>query len=94
MTRDQIETVLKTAQAKSDKDGHTMPEGSNVTLHIAHDGASVAVQKVDGIRFDGELLFAKNSKQTTALVTSDVFAVSVEGAAGTPVRRPAGFGPG
>lgn len=92
MTREQIEAVLKTAQAKSDKEGgHALPEGSNVTVHVAHDGASVAVQKVESVRFDGELLYAKSSKQMVAVVVSDVFAVAVEGGGSVPARRPAGF---
>ncbi len=92
MTREQIEVILKNAQAKTDKEGgHALPEGSNVTFHVAHDGASVQVGKVEHVRFDGELLFAKSSKQTVALVSTDVFAVGVEGAGGSPARRPAGF---
>lgn len=90
MTREQIEVILKGTQAKQDKDGWTFPEGSNVTFHVAHDGASVAFSKVESIRFEGELLLGKSVKQTVALVVSDVFAVATEGAMGTP-RRPAGF---
>jgi hypothetical protein len=93
MTREQIEAVLKTVQAKSDKEGgHTLPEGSNVTFHVSHDGASVSIQKVENVRFEGELIYAKSAKQLVALVTSDVFALSVEGGGGTPARRPPGFG--
>jgi hypothetical protein len=93
MTREQIEVILKSAQAKNDKEGgHTLPEGSNVTFHVSHDGASVTLQRIETIRFDGELVFAKSPKQTVALVTSDVFAVAVEGVGGAPARRPAGFG--
>jgi anti-sigma-K factor RskA len=93
MTKEQIEAVLKAAQAKNDKEGnHALPDGSNVTLHVAHDGASVSVQKVESVRFDGELVYARSSKALTAIVASDVYAVSVEGAGGTPQRRPAGFG--
>lgn len=92
MTREQIEVILKSAQAKQDKDGaHALPEGSNVTFHVSHDGASVTVQKIESVKFDGELVFAKSAKQTVALVTSDVFAVGVEGVGGAPARRPAGF---
>ena len=92
MTREQIEVILKNAQAKTDKEGgHALPDGSNVTFHVAHDGAAVQVGKVEHVRFDGELLFAKSSKQTVALVSTDVFAVAVEGAGGSPARRPAGF---
>jgi hypothetical protein len=92
MTREQIETILKTTQAKSDKEGgHTLPDGSNVTFHVAHDGASVAIQKIESVRFDGEILYARSAKQTVAIVGSDVFAVAVEGIGGSPARRPAGF---
>lgn len=92
MTREQIEAILKTSQAKQDKDGsYNVPEGGNVTVHVAHDGATLQVPKVESLRFDGDLLYARSSKQTTAIVTSDVFAVSIEGAGGQPARRPAGF---
>jgi hypothetical protein len=92
MTREQIETILKTASATKDKEGgQALPDGSSVTFHVAHDGANVTVQKIESVRFDGELVFAKSAKQTVALVASDVFAVAVEGAGGAPARRPAGF---
>jgi hypothetical protein len=90
MTRAEIEAILKSAQAKNDKEGHTLPDGASVTLHVAHDGASVSIQKVEAVRFDGELVYARSSKQTVALVASDVFAVAIEGGNGSP-RRPAGF---
>ena len=92
MTREQIEHILKTAQAKTDKEGTQLPEGSNLTLHCSHDGASLAFQKIEHLRFDGELIYAKGDKKTVALVATDVFAVSIEGAGGSPPRRPAGFG--
>lgn len=92
MTREQIEAILKNAQAKNDKEGNFgLPDGSNVTFHVAHDGANLSFQKIENVRFDGDLLFAKNTKQTVAIVTSDVYAVAVEGGAGVPARRPAGF---
>jgi len=91
MTRDQIEAILKTAGAKSDKEGHGLPDGSNLTFHVAHDGASLSFQKIENVRFDGDLVYAKSSKQAIALATNDVFAVAVEGGASQPSRRPAGF---
>lgn len=91
MTREQIEAILKSGQAKLDKEtGYALPDGSNVTFHVAHDGASLSFPKIETVKFDGELLFAKNPKQTVALVVSDVFAVALEGAGGQQ-RRPAGF---
>lgn len=91
MTREQIEHVLKLAQAKSDKEGAQLPEGSNVSLHVSHDGASMTFQKIENVRFDGDLIYAKGDKKTVALVASDVFAVTIEGVGGAPARRPAGF---
>lgn len=92
MTREQIEHILKTAQAKQDKEGgYQLPEGSNVTLHVSHDGASLAFQKIDNVRFDGELIYAKGDKKIVAFVASDLFAASIEGVGGGPARRPAGF---
>ncbi|MBS2015745.1 MAG: hypothetical protein JST00_22855 [Deltaproteobacteria bacterium] len=92
MTRDQIESILKTAGAKTEKDGHGLPEGSNLTFHVAHDGASLSFQKIENVRFEGDLVYAKSAKQSIALATNDVFAVAVEGGSGAPSRRPAGFG--
>lgn len=92
MTREQIEAILKNSQAKSDKEnGYALPEGSNVTFHVAHDGASLAFAKLETVKFDGELVYAKNAKQTVVIVVSDVFAVALEGASGQQQRRPAGF---
>jgi len=91
MTREQIESILKSSQAKLDKEnGWVLPDGSNVTLHVAHDGASLSFQKLDAVKFDGELLYAKSLKQNIAIAVADVFAVAVEGASGQ-ARRPAGF---
>lgn len=91
MTRDQIEAILKNAGAKLDKEsGFALPEGANVTFHVAHDGASLAFAKLETVKIDGDLLYAKTTKQTIAIVLSDVFAVSVEGSGNAP-RRAAGF---
>ena len=51
-----------------------------MTFHVAHDGASLSFQKIENVRFDGELVYAKSSKQSLALAITDVFAVAVEGA--------------
>lgn len=91
MTREQLEAILKNSGAKADKDGLALPEGTNVTLHVAHDGANIAIQKIETVRFEGELLFVKSAKQTVALVATDVFVVATEGGGGQAPRRPAGF---
>lgn len=92
MTRDQIESILKTAGAKSEKEGHSFSEGSNLTFHVSHDGASLSFAKIESVRFDGDLVYAKSARQSIALAITDVFAVAVEGGSNAPSRRPAGFG--
>lgn len=90
MTREQIEVIFKNAQAKAEKDGGlALPEGTNVTLHLAHGGTSLAVAKIESVKFDGELLYATGPKQTVSVVAADVFAIALETA--TQQRRPAGF---
>ena len=95
MTGEHIDAILKVAGAKSEKDGWaSLPEGSTITLHVAHDGAGMTVSRIEALRQDGELVYARNPKRELfALVRSDVFAVALEGepAAGKVARR-AGFG--
>lgn len=65
-----------------------------MTLHIAHDGAGMTISRVEALRADGELVYARNPKRELfALARADVYAVAFEGeaAAGKVVRR-AGFG--
>ena len=95
MTGDHLEAILKVAGAKGDKDGWvSLPEGSAMTLHVAHDGAAMTISRIDGLRQDGELVYARNPKRELfVVVRSDVFAVALDGDAnaGKVVRR-AGFG--
>jgi hypothetical protein len=95
MTGDHFDAVLKVAGAKSEKDGwQVLSDGATMTLHVAHDGASMAVSRVEAVRQEGELVFARNPKREIfAVVRGDVYAVAFEGepSAGKVVRR-AGFG--
>ena len=95
MTADHLEAILKVAGAKSDREGWaSLPDGSTMTLHVAHDGAAMTVSRIEAVRQDGELVFARNPKRELfAVVRSDVFAIALEGepSAGKVVRR-AGFG--
>ena len=95
MTGEHLEAILRVAGAKSEKDGwQTLPEGATLTLHIGHDGAGMTVSRIEALKQDGELIFARNPKRELfALNRADVYAVAMEGepAAGKVVRR-AGFG--
>ncbi len=95
MTPEHFDAILKNALAKSDgeKNGFsTLPEGTTLSLYVSHDGASLVVPKVEAVRGEGELVYAKTQKKETfTVVRSDVFAISMEGGGGTPARR-AGFG--
>jgi hypothetical protein len=95
MTGDHLEAILKVAGAKTEKDGWlALPEGNSATLHVAHDGAGMTISRIEAIRLDGELVFARNPRREQfAVVRTDVFAVALEGeaSAGKVVRR-AGFG--
>jgi hypothetical protein len=93
MTGEHLEAILKNAQAKSDKDGYmSLGDGALLTLYAAHDGVSLTVSRVEAVKIDGEIVYARTSKKETyALGRTDLFAVALEGAVGQPVRR-AGFG--
>jgi hypothetical protein len=94
MTGEHLETILKNAGAKSEKDGYSgLPEGTSMTLYISHDGVSLTVSRVEGLKVDGELVYARTAKgERYAIGRTDLFAVAIDGAAtGAPVRR-AGFG--
>jgi hypothetical protein len=95
MTGEQLDTILKLAGAKSDKEGwSTLPEGSTMSLHVAHDGASMTVSRIDALRGDGELVCARNPKREIfVVVRSDIFAAALEtDAIAGKVARRAGFG--
>jgi hypothetical protein len=94
MTGDHLDAILKTAGARPDKDGWLgLDSGNTMTLHVAHDGASMTVSRVEALRADGELVYARNPKREIfVVVRTDIFAVALEGeaTAGKVVRR-AGF---
>jgi hypothetical protein len=95
MTGDHLDAILKVAGAKSDKDGwFALPDGGTMTLHVAHDGAGMTVPRVDAVRQEGDLLYARNPKREVfAVVRQDIFAVALESDVGAgKVTRRAGFG--
>jgi hypothetical protein len=95
MTGEHLDAILKLAGGKSDKEGwHALPDGSSLTLHVAHDGAGMTISRIDAVRQDGELVVARNPRRELFIVArGDVYAVALEGEMGSgKVARRAGFG--
>jgi hypothetical protein len=94
MNAEHLDAILKTAQAKADKEGwHALPEGGTMTLHVAHGGASLTISRVEAVRIDGPIVYGRTPKRELyAVARDDIFAIAVDAAAATgqPPRR-AGF---
>jgi hypothetical protein len=93
MTQEQLEAVLKQVSAKLDKEGSwTMPEGTHLTIQLAHDGASLGVPRIQTVRIEGPLVTAKTPRgEIHCFLRDDVFAIASDGGGGEKGRRP-GFG--
>lgn len=92
MTSAELEEVFKALNVKIDKDGWAaFPEGSFGTLHIAKDGASLALTRLEAIRVLGELLVARTPKKEQYFARrEDVLAVAFDPGS-TQTSRRAGF---
>ncbi len=95
MTGEFLQTILKTAQSKADKEGFsTLPDGASLTLYLAHDGVGLTVNRVEAVRIQGNGVEARvhsSKREVFMLELGDVFAVTLEGSIGSPPKR-AGFG--
>ncbi len=93
MTAEQLDAILKELGAKPDKDGFVaMPEGALLTLHVAHDGVSLAVTRVEAVRFESGIVYARTPRREVhAFAREDVYAVASDGGGSQTTRRP-GFG--
>jgi hypothetical protein len=71
MTGEHLDAILKLAGAKSEKDGWlSLPDASTLTLHVAHDGASMTISRIDGLRQEGELVFARSFSSSSVAMCS------------------------
>src|SRR3984957_16093623 len=84
MTGEHLEAVLKSAQAKAEKDGYAVvPEGATLTLYAGHDGVPLPVPRVEAVKIAGALVSARTARRETfALNRADLFAVALEGGGG------------
>ncbi|MGA2449880.1 MAG: hypothetical protein ABTD50_14470 [Polyangiaceae bacterium] len=95
MTGEQLDAILKTLGAKSDKDGwQGLSDGNTLGIYVAHEGASITISRVESLRREGEVVYARNAKREVfAFVRGDIFALSLDSeGTSTKTGRRAGFG--
>lgn len=93
MTDDMFRSLLDDIGAKRDDDGVLhLPEGKLVTLYAAHDGVSLTVAKVEGLRLSNGVIRARSVKgESFFIAREDLFAISVDGGTQVQAGRKAGF---
>jgi hypothetical protein len=91
MTSEHLSALLQAASATTDAEGWQHPaDGRSITLHLAHDGASLAISRINSVRVSGTLVHAKSTQGETYVVSlDDLYVGSVEGP--RDVARKAGF---
>jgi hypothetical protein len=79
MTSDQVASLLELAEAKK-VDGGWLETGSfHLTLHAAYNGASLRLARIEGVKLQGPLIFARGPRGEIHVVrVEDVYAGSVE----------------
>ncbi len=95
MTEKELEAVLKTLLTKTTKDGWAeAAESSPLTLYVSHSGGTLTITRVEAVKTDGEVVYARTAKKDLFGVSrASIFGVSADGLTrGLPSRRPAGFG--
>ena len=80
MTDEMLHAVLETAGAKIDKDGWSaLPEGRLLTLYAAHAGVPLTMAKIEAIKSNQRLAWARSSKgETYVLNLDDLFAAAMD----------------
>lgn len=93
MNHDEFAAITKEFKTTEEGGFDVLPDGAQLTLYVAHQGASLGITRIDAYRAKGELLALRTAKKETFYVRlADVYAVSADGAAGgQPVRNPVGF---
>lgn len=91
MKQEQLESFLASVPVEAGDDGWSQaPAERNITLYAAHGGVPLTVSKVDAVKLDGELVWARTPKGGTyQLLLDDLFALAVD--APQNAERKAGF---
>ncbi len=92
MTNEHLSAILAEADAKVGSGGWSAMDGDRtLTLYVASGNASLNVSRVEAVRREGDLLFARSQRgEVFVLALEDVYAGSVEASKAT--ARTAGFG--
>ena len=91
MTEEHLAALLAAVEAKkNDKGWSVASEGRSLTLYAAYNGASLSVGRVEAVRSEQKLLYARTKKgEIYILALADVYAGAAEES--PTVARKAGF---
>jgi hypothetical protein len=94
MTFTSLQQALAALGLPTDKDGaYLAPEGGTLGLHAAHDGAHMAIARIERIQLtDGMLVASTQKKETYVVPQAAVFAVATDASNSGTGRQRAGFG--
>lgn len=90
MTSDQLAKLLELAEARKGEEGWSSLGQYNLTLHTAFNGASISFSKIEELKLNAPLVYAKSGRGETHVVRlEDIFAGTIE--ASREKGRKAGF---
>ena len=91
MTEEHLAALLAAVEAKkNDKGWSVASEGRSLTLYAAYNGASLTVSRVEALRSEQKLLYARTKKgEVFVLALADVYAGAAEES--PAASRKAGF---
>jgi hypothetical protein len=92
MTEEMLRTIIQVAGAELDKEGRaSLPERHTLTLHLAHDGASLSIGRLVRLSLRGEVVTAEDDKGELFVGSLvDAYAATISAPAGGSARK-AGF---
>ena len=92
MTEQMLRTIVEMAGGAFDKEGKAaLPERHTLTLHLAHDGASLSIARLVRLSLRNETIMAEDDKGELLVASlSDAFAATISAPAGGNARK-AGF---
>jgi hypothetical protein len=92
MTEEMLRTIIEVAGSELDKAGTaSLPERHLLTLHMAHDGASLSIGRLVRLSLRGEVLTAEDDKGELFVASlSDAYAATISAPSGGSARK-AGF---